>query len=75
MKLWNDSTGLWDLLNLWIYESLGALSPSNPRALKPRKPPSREPWNRWIMETPDLRKLQLTRGDPLSLETPKPFDF
>ena len=35
MKLWNDSTGLWDLLNLWICENLGALSPSNPRALKP----------------------------------------
>ena len=33
---------LWDL---WIYENLGALSPSNPWTLKPWNPPSREPWN------------------------------
>ena len=37
MKLWNDSTGLWDLLSLWICENLGALSPSNPCAFEALK--------------------------------------
>ena len=37
MKLWNDSTGLWDLLNLWICENLGALYPSNPWTLEPQE--------------------------------------
>jgi hypothetical protein len=37
MKLWNDSTGLWDLLNLRICENLGALSPSNPCAFEALK--------------------------------------
>ena len=37
MKLWNDSTGHWDLLNLWIYENLGALYPFNPRTLEPQE--------------------------------------
>ena len=51
MKLWNDSTGLWDLLNLWICENLGALSPSNPCAFEALK--SFIPLTRdfWIMET------------------------
>ena len=35
MKFWKDPLGPWNLLNLWIYENLGALSPSNPWTLKP----------------------------------------
>ena len=44
MKLWNDSTGLWDLLNLWICENLGALYPSNPWTLEPQEKPV-IPWD------------------------------
>ena len=69
-------------LNLWTYRDPGALYPFNPWTLEPQETPF-IPWtlNRWILETPNLRKPRLPEPHDIlerpfmPLEPLKPLDL